>query len=96
VIKKTKVHKALKISTPDDSEGVSGPKENPAQEKEPMVEKDQVTSTEGEAGGVLKDNTTPVKENAPNSEEKDDPQTNPDNNDNKVTPNLFFTFTIFH
>jgi hypothetical protein len=51
-IKKTKVHKPLKITTPDDSDDASGPKENPAQEKEILVEKDQITSAEGNDEGV--------------------------------------------
>jgi hypothetical protein len=95
-IKRTKVHKALRISTPDDSEGDSGPKENPAPEKEIVVEKDQVTSAEGKDGEVSKDNITPAEGNAPSLEKKDDPQTNPDNQDDKVisTP-FFFSFIIF-
>jgi hypothetical protein len=38
--KKTKVHKALKIHTPSDSGEIPKPKENPASEKEIVVEKD--------------------------------------------------------
>jgi hypothetical protein len=71
VIKKTKVPKALKIHTPDDSEEVSGPKENPMPEKEEMVEKDQIRSDEGENDGVPQDNTTPAEDDAPTSEKKD-------------------------
>jgi hypothetical protein len=88
-IKKTKVHRALKISSPDDSEGASGPKEDPVKENEPMVEKDHVTSTEGEDGGVHKDTTTPVAENAPNSEKKDGPPLDSDNDGKEVHSNLF-------
>jgi hypothetical protein len=82
------VHKALKISTPDDSEGASGPRQNPGKEEGPVVEKDQKTSAEGENEGVQKDNTIPIEENAPNFEKKDDPPINSDN-DNKVTANPF-------
>jgi hypothetical protein len=44
VLKKTKVHKALKIHTSGDSNEVPLSKENPAPEKEILVEKDQLTS----------------------------------------------------
>jgi hypothetical protein len=94
-IKKTKVHKALKISTPADSEGASGPREDPGKEKGPVVKKDQAISAEGNDGGAPKDKSTPVKENAPNPEEKGDPQTNPDNNDHKVPSSLFLHFYYF-
>jgi hypothetical protein len=40
-IKKTKVHRALKIHTSSDSGEIPKPKENPAPEKETLVEKDQ-------------------------------------------------------
>jgi hypothetical protein len=74
-IKRTKVHKALRISTPDDSEDAPGSKENPKEEEGPMVEKDQITSAEKEEGGAQNDNTAAVKGDAPNSENKDDPPT---------------------
>jgi hypothetical protein len=88
-IKKTNVHKALKITTPDDSDGAFGPKENPAQEKEILVEKDQITGTERNDGGVQMDNTTLVEKNAPNPEKNDGSQTHLDNNDDVVTSNPF-------
>jgi hypothetical protein len=40
-IKKTKVHKALKIHTPSDSGEIPKPKEDPVPAKEKLVEKDQ-------------------------------------------------------
>jgi hypothetical protein len=72
------VHKALRISTSDDSEGAPGSKESPKQEEGPVVEKDHVTSVEKEDRGAQNDNTTAVKGDAPNSEKKDDPPTNSD------------------
>jgi hypothetical protein len=47
-IKKTKVHKALKIHTSSDSGEIPKPKETPAQEKEILVEKDQDTNAKGD------------------------------------------------
>jgi hypothetical protein len=65
-------------------------------EKETTVEKGQVISAEGEDGGMHKDDTTPIAENAPNSERKDDSPINSDNNGNEVTLNLsHFLLTIF-
>jgi hypothetical protein len=74
-IKKTKVHKAFKISTPADSEDASGSKDNPKKEEGPVVEKDQITSAEKEEGGAQNDNTIPTKGDAPNCEKKGDPPT---------------------
>jgi hypothetical protein len=87
LIKKRKVHPALNISTPDGSDDASGPKEGPATEKEPMVEKD--LGNKGEDVGVHKDDIIPVTECAPNSEKKYDPPVNSDNNCKEVTSNLF-------
>jgi hypothetical protein len=94
-IKRTKVHKALRISTPDDSEDAPGSKENPKEEEGPMVEKDQITSAEKEDGGAQNDNTAPVKGDAPNSENKDDPPTNSDQKVTEVTLLFFLQIIIF-
>jgi hypothetical protein len=114
-IKKTKVHKALKIHTSNDSaevpkptekpasekeivveqdqninvaeEGVFGPKETPKPQPEPMVE-GQDASTEGQQGHVQKDNTN-LKQNAPNSEEKNDTLNHSEVEGKEVYFNLF-------
>jgi hypothetical protein len=83
------VHKALKISTSDDGEGVPGSKEYPREEKRSMVEPDQINNNDKEDGGNPNDNSIPVKEGAPNSSEKDDPSTNFDKLATEV--NLLFS-----
>jgi hypothetical protein len=84
------VHRALRISTSDDSGGAPGSKESPKQEEGPVVEKDHITSAKKEDGGAQHDNTTPVKGDAPNSEKKDDPPTNSDKHVTEVTLLSFF------
>jgi hypothetical protein len=89
------VHKALKISTADDGEGVPGSKENPREEEGPVVEKDQITINDKENGGTQNDNTIPVKGGAPNSEEKDDPPTNSDKHATEVNLLFFLQYIAF-
>jgi hypothetical protein len=89
------VHKALRISTSDDGEDAPGSKENPKEEERPVVEKDQITNIEKEDGGTQNDNTIPVKGDAPNSEEKDDPPTNSDKHVTEVTLLFFFQSIVF-
>lgn len=59
MIKKTKVHRALKIHTPSDSEESPRPKENPAPEREAVVEKDQPVNEDKEVPGS-KDDPLPI------------------------------------
>jgi hypothetical protein len=84
------VHKALKISTSDDGEGVPGSKENPKEEKRPMVEPHQLRNNDKEDGGEQNDNSVPVKEGAPNSSKQDDPPTNSDKLATEVNLLSFF------
>jgi hypothetical protein len=93
-IQKTKVHKALKITTPEDSDDSPGPKENPLPEKEPMVETDQNACVEGENESVQKDNTTHA-EDAPNSEKKNDSPNTSDKNGNEVNLIFFPQISLF-
>jgi hypothetical protein len=61
-VKKTNVHRALKIYSSGDSDSASGLKENPAPEKEILVEKDQITNAEGKDNSGPKGNPLPDKE----------------------------------
>jgi hypothetical protein len=58
-IKKTKVHRALKIHTSSDSGEALKPTETPAQEKEILVETDQTTNAEGDSNSGPKENPLP-------------------------------------
>ena len=89
------MHKALKISTSDDGEGVPGSKENPKEEKRYMVEPDQIKNNDKEDGGNQNDNSIPVKEGAPNSEEKDNPPTNSDKPATEVNLLFFLQYIAF-
>jgi hypothetical protein len=107
-IKKTKVHKALKIHTSSDSGEITKPKENPAPEKETLVEKDQNNNVVEDKVPGLKENPLPQPEplvqdpnatnegkqdnlqDAPNSEQKNDPLTNPEV-ENKVVYFILFS-----
>jgi hypothetical protein len=62
VVKKTKVHRALKIHTSGDSNEVPVSKENPAPEMEILVEKDQLTSAGGNEVSEPKEDPFPEKE----------------------------------
>jgi hypothetical protein len=62
-IKKTKVHKALKIRTSSDSGENPKPKETLVPEKEVLVEKDQSTSTQKDGAPGPKED--PLLENEP-------------------------------
>jgi hypothetical protein len=61
-IKKTKVHKALKIHTSSDSGEIPKPKENPAPEKETLVEKDQPIKVAEDKVSGPKDDPKPQPE----------------------------------
>jgi hypothetical protein len=61
-IKKTKVHKALKIHTSSESGEISKPKETQAQEKEVLVEKDQDTNAKGDDVSGAKEGPLPQPE----------------------------------
>jgi hypothetical protein len=61
-IKKTKVHKALKIHTSSDSGEIPKPKENPAPEKETLVEKDQNINVAEDKVPGPKENPSPQPE----------------------------------
>jgi hypothetical protein len=61
-IKKTKVHKALKIHTSSDSGEIPKPKENPAPEKETLVEKDQNINVVEDKVPWPKENPSPQPE----------------------------------
>jgi hypothetical protein len=61
-VKKTKVQKALKIHSSGESDSASGLKENPAPEKEVLVEKDQITTAKGDDNSRPKGNPLPEKE----------------------------------
>jgi hypothetical protein len=61
-IKKTKVHKALKIHTSSDSGETLKPTETPAQEKEVLVEKDQTTNAKGDGNSGPKGDPLPQPE----------------------------------
>jgi hypothetical protein len=61
-IKKTKVHKALKIHTSNDSGETLKPTETPAQEKEVLVEKDQTTDAKGDGNSGPKGDPLPQPE----------------------------------
>ena len=89
------MHKALKISTSDDGEGVPGSKENPREEKRSMVEPDQIKNNDKEDGGNQNDNSIPVKEGAPNSSEKDNPPTNSDKLATEVNLLFFLQYIAF-
>jgi hypothetical protein len=89
------VHKALKISTSDDGEGVPGSKENPKEEKRYMVEPDQIKNNDKEDGGKQNDNSVPVKEGAPNSSEKADSPTNSDKLATEVNLLFFLQYIAF-
>jgi hypothetical protein len=120
-IKKTKVHKALKVHTSNDSGEISKPKENPAPEKKTLVEKDQHinvaedrvsgpkddpkpqpeplvedqnASNEEQQENVQNDGTI-LKQDAPNSERKNDSLTNPEVEDREVYLVLFSNFIFF-
>jgi hypothetical protein len=99
-VKKTKVHKALKIHTSNDSNETSKPKETPAQEKETLVETDQnVNVEEGKVSGpnedplpqpepLVEDHNTSHegKQDAPNIEKETDPTTNQEVKNTEVIP----------
>jgi hypothetical protein len=58
-IKKTKVHRALKIHTSSDSGEALKPTETPAQEKEILVETDQTTNASGDGNSGPKGDPLP-------------------------------------
>jgi hypothetical protein len=120
-IKKTKVHKALKIHTSSDSGEIPKPKENPAPEKKTLVEKDQHINVAEDSVSGPKDDPKPqpeplvedqnasneeqqenvqndgtiLKQDAPNSEQKNDSLTNPEVEDKEVYFILFSNFIFF-
>jgi hypothetical protein len=61
-IKKTKVPKALKIHTPNDSDEAPSPKEKPTPSRETLVEKDHVTSAASNGASGPKESPLPEKE----------------------------------
>jgi hypothetical protein len=68
-IKKTKVHRVLKIYTSSDSDDILKPKENPASEKEILVEKDQnIKVAEDKVSGSKED---PLPQPEPLVEDQD-------------------------
>jgi hypothetical protein len=62
VIKKTKVHKALRIHDPSDSGEIPKPQEKPAPEKEIVVEQDQNTNVAGNKVSGPKNDPKPQPE----------------------------------
>jgi hypothetical protein len=77
-IKKTKVHKALKIHTSSDSGEIPKPKENPVPEKEKLVEKNQnIKVAEDKVSGPKED---PLPQPEPLVEDQN--ATNEGNQDN--------------
>jgi hypothetical protein len=87
VIKKRKIPKALRISTPNDNADASGPNEEPAKEKD--IEKEPELANE-EKDGDQQDHTLPEEEDAPTSQKKDDPQPSSDADGNEVCFNFTF------
>jgi hypothetical protein len=100
ILKKTTVHKALKIHTPSDNDEISKPKETPAQEKETLVEKDQNVNVEEDKVSGPKEDPLPQpdllvedhstrnkgKQDAANTEKENDSKTNQEVKDTEVIP----------
>jgi hypothetical protein len=74
------VEKEQNIKVAEDK--VSGPKEDPLPQPEPLVE-DQNATNEGNQDNVQKDNTI-LMQDSPNSEQKNDSLTNPEVEDKEV------------
>jgi hypothetical protein len=92
-IKKTKVPKALKIHTPNDSDEVPSPKEKPTPSRETLVEKDQVTSAVSNGASGPKESPLPEKEPVVKEDQNDKGGDQQDGKDKEV--NFTFSFKLY-